>query len=320
MPFAGVDPWREQYFDRTVVPDGVVIPIDDATAWELYPRHRWVYNKLLICETQGLPHGPHGTMPKTYPVFSKPIYNMRGMGTGGRIVHSESEYLAGLEPGHFWMPYFTGPHISTDFVFLDGEAKWRRHSTGKAGPEGTFDYWTVHAGLDPILERYIGDWSKRNLQGFTGVANFETIGGRIVECHLRMAEQWIDINGSGWLDAVVELYASHRWQFSDEDRRDGYSVVLFGGHEKHWTIDRSKVAEFLKWPNVSSIQITFVENKPAGHHAMPPGGFRLAIVNCWNLESGFSVRGALAKLFVTRADQAPGPRAMGQMASTRSPR
>jgi hypothetical protein len=30
---------------------------------------------------------------------------------------------------------------------------------------------------------------------------------------------------------------------------------------------------------------------------MPPGGFRLAIVNCWNVETGFNVRQQLAMMF-----------------------
>ena len=32
-------------------------------------------------------------------------------------------------------------------------------------------------------------------------------------------------------------------------------------------------------------------------HSMPPGGFRLAIINCWNPETGFEVRERLAPLF-----------------------
>ena len=296
-PFRGVDPWREQYFRDEPVPDGVIIPIDDATAWELYPRHRWVYNKLLICETQGLAHGPHGTIPTEYPVYSKPIYNMRGMGTGGRVIHNEDEYLSAVQPGHLWMPLFIGPHVSTDIVLENGRPRWWRHTTGKPAPaEGTFDYWTVHAAPDPALEAYIGDWIGKHLNGFTGLVNMETIGGRILECHLRMAEQWIDLNGPGWLTAVVKLYADGAWHYPDV-RRDGYSVVLFGAHELRWSIDRSAVATLLRRPGISSIQITFEESVLPEHHAMPPGGFRLAIINCWDLAAGMEVREELCRLF-----------------------
>jgi len=122
------------------------------------------------------------------------------------------------------------------------------------------------------------------------------IGGRIIECHLRMAEQWLDLNGPGWLEAVVRLYNRGEWSF-DWRPREGYSVVLFGPHGRRWRVDRSAVAAFLERPGISSIQITFEDDKPADHHAMPPGGFRLAIVNCWDLEAGRAVRRALRRMF-----------------------
>lgn len=299
MPYPGVDPWRLQYFVDHPTPEGVVIPIDDANAWRLYPAHRWVYNKLLICETQGLPHGPHGTRPERYPVFSKPIYNLQGMGIGGQVLRSEAEYREALTPGHLWMPYLTGRHVSSDAALLEGEPQWWRHTTGEAGPHGTFDYWTVHAEPDAALESYLGGWVRRNLAGFTGIVNFETIAGRIIECHLRMAEQWLDLNGPGWLAAVVALYAERRWRFAAEGR-DGYSVVLFGSHGARWTIDPAAVERLRRHAGVSSIQVTFVEEHEPEHHANPPGGFRLAIVNCWDLAAGRAVREALKGLFVAR--------------------
>jgi hypothetical protein len=296
VPYLGVDSWRWQYFENEPCPDDVVVPVDDATGWTIFPKHRWVYNKLLICETQGLPHGPHGTLPDRFPVFSKPIYNMKGMGTGGRVIDSLADYEAAVEPGYMWMPYFTGEHVSTDVALRDGRVLWWRHTTGLAGVEGTFDYWTIHAETMPALDARILPWLERNLAGFTGVINLETIDGAIIECHLRMAEQWLDLNGEGWLKAVVALYTNGGWPFVDRPR-SGYSVVLFGAHGVPWRIDRARIAELKRTPGVSSIQITFEEDVPAEHHAMPPGGFRLAIVNCWDLEAGRAVRARLRELF-----------------------
>jgi hypothetical protein len=297
MPFLGVDSWRWQYFENQPCPADLVIPIDDATAWQLYPAHRWVYNKLLICESQGIPHGPHGTEPGRFPIFSKPIFNMKGMGIGSRVIASAKDYEASLEPGHMWMPLFKGAHVSTDFAVADGRPRWCRHATGKPGPRGTFDYWTVHAARRPRLEGYLNDWVAANLKGYSGIVNFETIGGRIIECHLRMSEQWLDLNGRGWLPAVVGLYQRGTWGFDDVRRRTGYSVVLFGPHGVNWRLTDSHASDFLRRPHVSSIQITFDSDRPPEVHAMPPGGFRLAIVNCWNLEAGRAVRADLKRLF-----------------------
>jgi hypothetical protein len=67
-----------------------------------------------------------------------------------------------------------------------------------------------------------------------------------------------------------------------------------------WAIDPGLVDRLRAHPGVSSIQITFDEGKPPSAHAMPPGGFRLAIVNCWNLALGKRVRAALKRGFVAR--------------------
>src|SRR5688572_13686139 len=121
MGFHGVDPWRWQYFAHQPVPASLIIPIDDATAWDLYPRHSRLYNKLEICASQGLPAGPHGTEPPAYPVFSKPIVNLRGMGIGGHVTRTARGYQASLKPGHMWMPLLSGPHLSTDVALVDGK-------------------------------------------------------------------------------------------------------------------------------------------------------------------------------------------------------
>jgi hypothetical protein len=300
MPIVERDPWRLQYFEGVECPEEILIPTDDEHAYELWPEHRWVYNKLLICETQGLPCGPHGVPPSALPVFSKPIYNMSGMGVGGRVVRTEPDLVRHLSPGYMWMPLLQGEHVSSDVVVIDGEARWWRHTAGVGLEGGMFDYWTVLAGARPALEAYCGAWLTKHLRGYTGAANLETIGGRLIEVHLRFADQWPDLYGRGWLPAVVDLYTEGRWQYPDRDRRDGYSVVLFGPHGCRPTPPRRPLLEALRAePGISSIQVTFHPELAPERHAMPPGGFRLAIVNCWDLQAGMEARERLRQEFGT---------------------
>lgn len=298
MPILERDPWREQYFQGVGCPEDVQIPTDDGDAYMLYPRHRWVYNKLLIAESQDIAHAPHGFAPERYPVFSKPIFNMRGMGTGSRILRSEAEYMRANSPGYMWMELFGGEHISSDAAVIDGEPQWWRHSYGKPLEGGMFDHWVVLAERRPEIEDYCGKWLRRNLKGYTGMVNFETIGARIIECHLRFSDQFPDLYGPGWVEALVGLYEKGQWTFADTDRRDGYSVVLFGAHGLRYRHpDPALVQEILSEPDVSSVQITFYEDRAPAVHAMPPGGFRLAIVNTWALETGYRMREKLALSF-----------------------
>ncbi len=299
MPIVECDPWREQYFERVPCPDDVVVPTDDPESWRLFPAHRWVFNKLLICATQGLEHGPHGTVPPRYPVFSKPIYNLKGMGAGTRVIRSAAEYAEAETPGHLWMTLLEGEHVSTDAAVIAGEAVWWRHVFGAPGDDGTFDHWKVAAESRTDLERGLGAWLGKHLRGYTGMVNLETIGSRIIECHLRFSDQWPDLyGGDPWVVAVVELHARGTWGYDDRNRRDGYSVVLWGPHGARYRAPDARVVDSIRHAaSISSVQITFHADQPPESHSMPPGGFRLAVINCWDLAAGRAARENLRAKF-----------------------
>ena len=82
MPIYQTDPWRVQFFEHAACPDDVIIPTKDWEAWPLYPNHRWIYDKLAVALSQGLDAAPHGVIPPHFPVFSKPMMNLRSMGAG----------------------------------------------------------------------------------------------------------------------------------------------------------------------------------------------------------------------------------------------
>jgi len=294
MPIFVRDPWRRQYFDGAACPADVRIPIDDTDAWAWHPEHRWIYDRLAIALSQDLPAGPHGADPGAFPVFSKPIINLKGMGVGSRVIRSRRAYHLTYEAGHMWMPYLRGPHVSTDCAVIDGRIAWARHARGKPARGGMFHYWRVLRDQDRALMTHLSGWSARHLRGYAGMVNFETIGGRIIEAHLRFADQWTDLYGEGWTDALVRLYAERVWRFDGADR-EGYSIPLF-------TSDRGRphppppdlVAEIRRAPDVSSVQITFHPEKALADQIAPPGGTRLALVNSWRLKPGFAALRLLA--------------------------
>ena len=299
MPICEIDPWRMQYFARIRCPENVLISTEDSDSWTWYPRHRWVYDKIAVALSQGLEAAPHGVAPSRFPVFSKPITNLKGMGVGSRVLRSAADYVRHYAPGHMWMTLLEGRHVSSDIAVLNGRPVWWRHATAAPGEGGTFDHWTVHAQPDPAIEAQAGGWITKHLADYTGMLNLETIGGRIIEVHLRFADQWPDLYGQGWVEALVCLYEHQRWDYADADRRDGYSVVLFGPHGPRYRHPpQALVEEVCAMASVSSVQITFHEDKPPDQHAMPPGGFRLAIVNCFDLRAGRAARKKLSSFFL----------------------
>ncbi len=299
MPIGEADPWRLQYFADAACPAEVQIPTEDSDAWLWNPEHRWVYDKIAVALSQGLDAGPHGTVPPRYPVFSKPIVNLRGMGIGSRVLRDAAEAERHYTAGHMWMTLLDGAHVSSDIAVVGGAPRWWRHVTGTPAGEGTFDRWTVHAAADAALERRCGAWLRNNLPGYTGLVNLETIGGVIIEVHLRFSDQWPDLYGPGWVAALIRLYQARRWDFLDRNRSDGHSVVLFGPHGPRYRHPpRKLVDEVARMPGVSSVQITFREDRDPEWHAMPPGGFRLAIVNGFDLEVGRAAREKLRAWFL----------------------
>jgi hypothetical protein len=296
MPVCEADPWRLQFF--AAVKTAANIPTEDSDAWLWNPAHRWVYDKLTVALSQNLQAGPSGTTPPHFPVFSKPITNLKGMGIGSRVLDSPADYERACAPGYFWMTLLDGRHVSTDIAIVAGQPLWWRHVTGKPAGEGTFDYWIVQAEPDAAIEAYCGAWLRKNLAGYTGMLNLETIGGKIAEVHLRFADQWPDLYGSGWVEALVGLYERGDWQYRDDDRREGYSVVLFGPHRRNYREPPPALVEDIKRAaGVSSIQITFHQDRAPELHAMPPGGFRLAIVNGFDLEKARAARERLREYF-----------------------
>jgi hypothetical protein len=296
MPICEADPWRLQYFSHVTTTAN--IPTEDSDAWQWYPKQRWIYNKLAVALSQRLDAGPHGTPPPRFPVFSKPIVNLKGMGVGSRVLASQADYDAHYAPGHFWMTLLEGRHVSSDVAVVRGEPSWWRHVTGKPAGEGTFDQWIIHAEPDSAIEKRCDAWIKKNLPGYTGMLNLETIGGTIIEAHLRFADQWPDLYGPGWVDALVGLYERGEWDFPDDDRAEGYSAVLFGPHGRRYRHPPAALVDEIKQvPGVTSVQITFYDDRPPESHAMPPGGFRLAIVNGFELRATLAARLRLTEYF-----------------------
>ena len=298
MAFIVRDPWRVQFFKNVDCPDGVDIAIDDIDCWERFPALRYIYDKLHVARSQGLACATRAEMPNRFPVFAKPRINLGGMGANSFVVPDASVFHAGMTDAHMWMERLDGPHVSTDCAVVNGKVVWQRQTTGAVWTGGMFQHWCLELEDGPALARWLSDWIARELPGYTGMINIETIGGKIIEAQLRFADQWCDLYGKGWLDAVVGLYANGQWLFDEAERRPGWSIPLFARHGHVPRMPNADVQDRIRaMPGVSSLQLTFHENKRWDAHTMPPGGFRLGIVNAVDFAAGLRAREALAKAF-----------------------
>ncbi len=108
---------------------------------------RWVYDKVAVALYAGARRrAAWRSSRQSYPVFSKPITNLKGMGVGSRVLHTGRRLHRALR---------ARPHV-------DDAARRPPCVVGRGGGErqaevvascdrqaerrgGTFDYWTMHA-------------------------------------------------------------------------------------------------------------------------------------------------------------------------------
>lgn len=206
---------RDQGFDG-VESDGVTIPVFDTAAYELYPDLRWMYNKMALSDSQNIWNVPDGypLSANDFPLFRKPIINLHGMSLGAEVVPDKETYDATYSPGHFLMPVLEGRHFSVDVAICKGTIKWLSAFEGFKDENGSFLRWEK-AELPRGTYWAVQIWCFHHFRYHAGIINIETIGTKLIESHLRMSSQTADLNGDGWLDAVVNLYRSQEWKYNN---------------------------------------------------------------------------------------------------------
>ena len=222
-------------FRGVVCPADVQIPTEDSDAWLWYPRHRWVYDKVAVALSQGLDAGPHGVDAAALSGVLQADHQPERHGRRQPRAASAADYDEAYTPGHMWMTLLDGRHVS---LRRRGASTARRAgggtSTGEPGGRARSTTGPFTPRRDGGIEDDCGAWIAEHLAGYTGILNLETIGGRIIEVHLRFATSgrtsMARAGSRRWCGSIDE----RRWDFADADRRDGYSVVLFGPHGRRY--------------------------------------------------------------------------------------
>lgn len=281
--FLQPEPWTEQYFNPVNHLTDKIIPVDDVTTYNMYPQYKWVYNKMSLCNAQCIPNGPEGTKWPDTPIISKPIINLWGMSEGvytpktswEQFTNEGEEYRA----GNFWMPFYKGRHFSTDFVLVNGEIKWSATLEGVGYKElGTFSHWRI-VELPKIFSDYITSWVQEYISQFTGIINIESIDEKIIECHLRLSPQFVNLYcpTTAWLTSVSHLYDRGVWHYNSPAPPRGYSVVLWTDTPGIYHVDDKWV--YTANQMVESVTITYSPGVDIKFETGTGKLYRLAVAN-----------------------------------------
>lgn len=164
---------------------GCHIPLNDTEAFTIYTNHNKVYNKLEIFKFQNIECNPFPCKPSKFPIVSKPIINLFGMGLNAKKINNVKQFNRELPSNNFWCSFLEGEHLSWDFVVRNGKIVYHVCFKGGKKEFATFKYWTlmnidILENIRKIIDFYLTD--------FTGTVNMETIGNFVIETHLRIGD------------------------------------------------------------------------------------------------------------------------------------
>ena len=267
MPICEADPWRLQYFAQVEVSADVNIPTEDSDAWQWYPGHRWVYDKLAVALSQGLEAGPHGTRRRAFRCSPSRSSISRAWASAAACCTRAPNTKSTTRPA------ISGCRCSTAAMSAP-MSPWSTASRAGGGmspasrPAGARSITgPCRRRPTPRSKRIAAPGSRDISPAIPACSTSRPSAARIIEAHLRFADQWPDLYGAGWVEALVRLYDRGDWDFTDDDRRDGYSVVLFGPTRAALPPSAAGAGRrgASECPACRSVQITFHEDSdPSG--------------------------------------------------------
>jgi hypothetical protein len=225
-------------------PKEIIIPISDSDAYKMYPKFRWIYNKIELNEKQGIKCAPMPIKPDKddYPVILKPIMNLNGMGLEICKINNEDEFDSKINSTNFWSIFFEGDHISFDLILLDGNIEFYCSFMAEKDLKnlGSFLYWEsfdssekkLPENIKKFVDKYFGQ------KKYTGFLNIESIFDKktnewkIIEMHLRSGDI-LKSNEPELFNAIIDLFCFKRFNLrKDFTIQKVYAIPIWNQNPK----------------------------------------------------------------------------------------
>ncbi len=244
-----------------------------------YPNYFWIYDKYQLSKRLGQYVVDLETQyPDRFPVLVKPKINLLGMGIGCHKAHSLEEIQN--RKGFIAQEFYEGGHISTDMVLIAGKIVDRFSFQCYVDEYGSFDYFESISDLDSTD----GSFAVAELLGdYTGLLCVETIGGKVIEAHLRAGTMFYDICG-GFIEKA------YRQVIEGQVSKEDYDVSSF---EKTYSKFNRRLED--AYPHLEEVEIECPQGVMSFHlewesgyklsdYAQDPNTFRYLVVNGTDLK------------------------------------
>ncbi len=270
----------------------IEFPINDMEAWEKYPAHRWIYNRLELASYQGIKCKPMPIEPDEddYPVILKPMINLYGMGLNCKKINDCHDFDNNWYSNHFWMTCLEGEHLSWDLIILNESIEFFTCFIGYPVKSelGKFNYWefVIDNQLPDIVKLLVNE----HFKDYTGCLNVETIGQMIIEAHLRMGDIFLfpdmDLH-----EGIIQNYKGNKYDWSEITLNPLYFFPFWAPDnisEDMFLIVKDVLGQFMidEKENGNILQYEFDEYSMGG----PNGWKRLLWFSTEDKQHGFDLR------------------------------
>jgi len=184
MTFLGLDT-KDTVFED--VETNIDVPLNDETAYKLYPRYNWVYSTSRILDMQNIEWAPFSMKGLDHPLKE---FGLVDDTTGGTI------YTRQLD----------GEKLTTDVAIMKGELKWAAHH--KINDDGSKELIDELRG---DIELRISALTTLHFKKFAGIISVDTIGHDIIAVRLCMTTDVVDQYPEDWLKRVLRIYNRRPW-------------------------------------------------------------------------------------------------------------
>lgn len=184
MTFLGFDTKDTVFEDVTT---NVDIPLNDHTAYELYPKYNWVYSTSRLLDFQSIVWAPFKMGKLTQRLDEFPLNGN------------------GDETGAIYTQAIPGDKLTTDVAIMKGDIKWAAHHKIVDGKKILVDT------LRGDIELRISAMATMHFRKFAGVISVDTIGPTIIAVRLCMTADVVDQYPDDWLKRVLRIYNRRPW-------------------------------------------------------------------------------------------------------------
>jgi hypothetical protein len=168
------------------------LPMYDITAYNKYPKHNFVYDKLWIAKTQDIQCGTLENISKrnniNYPIFIKPRWGHKSASSKNCFkIKKFDDVIPHLDKEEMiWTDFIDARETMTDFLMVNGKIMYQMTSIYSEKQNGFIDDWKYISQKNEPPKKIV-DWVNKYMTNFSGVVNAQYRGEVIIEISLRLS-------------------------------------------------------------------------------------------------------------------------------------